>query len=153
MAHLAVLVSLTLIDQGCGCDIAAHWYSLSSDLNPSWSQYLVKQPEILSYWKGLWRKYHLEEHTVLNTSVISAEWDDLTQLYHVVTEDHSTGKQDSFEAQVMIYANGAFKEPLFPHDLPGVEDFKGLALHSARWSKSVSLKDKKVAVIGNGCSG
>lgn len=53
----------------------------------------------------------------------------------------------------MIYAIGIFKVPLYPKDIQGLEVFKGELFHSARWKSSVTLKGKRVAVIGNGCSG
>jgi 4-hydroxyacetophenone monooxygenase len=36
--------------------------------------------------------------------------------------------------------------------IPGLEDFPGPVMHTAAWDTSVDLKDKRVAVIGNGAS-
>jgi cation diffusion facilitator CzcD-associated flavoprotein CzcO len=35
--------------------------------------------------------------------------------------------------------------------IEGEQNFEGQILHSARWDHSVVLKDKRVAIIGNGC--
>lgn len=43
--------------------------------------------------------------------------------------------------------------PVYPKDLVGSDVFKGHIWHSARWNHEVPLSGKKVAVIGNGCSG
>ena len=37
-------------------------------------------------------------------------------------------------------------------DIPGLHDFKGDLLHSAQWNQNVSLKGKRVALIGAGSS-
>ena len=33
----------------------------------------------------------------------------------------------------------------------GEQSFKGKIIHSAKWDHRVTLKDKKIVVIGNGC--
>lgn len=38
-------------------------------------------------------------------------------------------------------------------DIPGVHSFKGDLFHSATWDSEYGLKDKDVAIIGNGSSG
>ena len=52
----------------------------------------------------------------------------------------------------MIYAIGGFQEALYPKDIPGREHFHGEIFHSAEWRHDVILKNKRVGVIGNGCS-
>lgn len=138
--------------QGCGCDIAAHWYSLSTELNPDWSSHYVGQPELLAYWESLWRKYGLEKHAIFNTFVTSAEWDESAQLYHITTKNQYNGRIDRVDAEIVIFANGAFKRPLYPKDIRNLTDFQGDMFHSARWRDDISLQGKRVAVIGNGCT-
>lgn len=38
-------------------------------------------------------------------------------------------------------------------DIKGLHSFKGDLVHSAKWQKDIDLKNKRVAVIGNGASG
>ncbi|KAI0933357.1 hypothetical protein AcV5_005520 [Taiwanofungus camphoratus] len=137
---------------GCGCDTPVHWYSLSTELNPKWSTSHVSQPELQAYWKDLAEKYTLYNHTVFNTKVISAAWNSERQLYEIVVEDVSSGKRTSTAAQIVISAIGYLTEPVFPTDLKGFATFKGDSFHSARWNHSLDLRNKKVAVIGNGAS-
>lgn len=35
-----------IADPGCACDVPSHWYSLSTEKNPNWSQVYSSQPEI-----------------------------------------------------------------------------------------------------------
>ncbi|KAL0581528.1 Palmitoylated plasma membrane-bound casein kinase [Marasmius crinis-equi] len=137
---------------GCGVDVPAHWYSLSTELNPNWSSYLVSQPEIKAYWEGLFDKYNLGPHTVFNTSVRHSVWHGDKARYTVTLHDEATGKESTTEAQVLVYAIGGFMNPLFPSDIPATQIFKGTSFHSARWRHDVELKGKRVGVIGNGCS-
>jgi cation diffusion facilitator CzcD-associated flavoprotein CzcO len=139
--------------KGCGCDVAAHWYSLSTDLNPEWESYYVGQPELCAYWEGLWRKYDLVSHTKLSTSVSSAEWDGENHRYKVVVKDEKSKEESVVEAEIVIWAIGGFFDPLYPKELEsGLGAFKGTMFHSARWRHDVELRGKRVGVIGNGCS-
>ncbi|KAF9475842.1 FAD/NAD(P)-binding domain-containing protein [Pholiota conissans] len=137
---------------GCGSDVPAHWYCLSTELNPNWKKYYAEQPELRVYWENLWLKHDLARHTVLSTSVLGAEWSNENQRYTVEVEDVKTGEKSAVEAEAMFYAVGGFQGPLYPKDLPGREKFKGELFHSARWRHDVILKNKRVGVIGNGCS-
>jgi hypothetical protein len=82
-----------------------------------------------------------------------AEWDDAAQLYHVTVEDVRTGVRRVEDANVFWWAAGGFQAPFFPEDVPGVKAFRGEVWHSACWRHDVDLKGKRVAVVGNGCSG
>ncbi|KAG6832322.1 hypothetical protein H0H87_001963, partial [Tephrocybe sp. NHM501043] len=137
---------------GCGSDVPGHWYSLSTELNPNWSSYFVNQPEIRAYWENLFYKHDLPSHTQLGQKVVSSAWDSEIQLYRVTVEDIATGRRTETEAEVLILAIGGFMDPLYPKDIDGVENFRGVAWHSARWRHDVDLKGKRVGVIGNGCS-
>ncbi|OCH85373.1 FAD/NAD-binding domain-containing protein [Obba rivulosa] len=138
---------------GCCSDVPTHWYSLSTDLNPHWSRTHVPQAEIQAYWKRLAAKYALYGHTELFTRVRGAAWDAARALWVLELEDVRTHARRESEANVLISAVGLLMEPRFPPDLPGLERFGGALFHSARWDHGVELAGKRVAVIGNGCSG
>ena len=74
------------------------------------------------------------------------------------------------EAEILVSAIGGFSLPSTdPTSFPGLSEYKGDVSsfyselmdteplrkwwHSARYNHSISLRNKKVAVIGNGCSG
>ncbi|KAJ3483527.1 hypothetical protein NLI96_g6249 [Meripilus lineatus] len=137
---------------GCASDVDTHWYSLSTDLNPYWKQSHVPQPELKEYWKQLAVKYSLYDQLVLNRQVTSVDWDNKRQLYRVHSQDTRTKETFLEEAQIVISATGILFVPFHPAELEGVKAFKGTTFHSARWDHSVDLHNKRVAVIGNGCS-
>jgi len=51
----------------------------------------------------------------------------------------------------VIGATGVFSQPKLP-DVPGIEEFSGPTMHTARWDHSTDLRGKRVAVIGTGAS-
>ncbi|KAI0033522.1 FAD/NAD(P)-binding domain-containing protein [Vararia minispora EC-137] len=138
---------------GCGSDVGAHWYSLSSELNPDWTSYYATQPEIRAYWQSIWERHDLASRTAFDTEVVAAEWDDTAQVYHVTLEDVKSSTRRTEDANVFWWAAGGFHAPFYPEDVPGVKEFRGEVWHSARWRHDVDLRGKRVGVIGNGCSG
>ncbi|KAJ3479109.1 hypothetical protein NLI96_g9291 [Meripilus lineatus] len=136
---------------GCASDVPTHWYSLSTDLNPNWDRSHVLQPELKAYWKQLAVKYGLNEHIVLNTRVRSVVWNAKDQKYTLELQDQENGKVYVERAEVVVSAVGFLSIPFDPPQLK-IESFKGERFHSARWDHSVDLHNKRVAVIGNGCS-
>jgi cation diffusion facilitator CzcD-associated flavoprotein CzcO len=63
----------------------------------------------------------------------------------------TTDAGDEISARFLITATGALSTAKMP-DIPGVEDFKGKALHTARWDHDHDLEGERVAVIGTGAT-
>ncbi|KAF8831185.1 hypothetical protein HHX47_DHR1000143 [Lentinula edodes] len=122
---------------GCGSDIPGHWYSLSTELNPHWSNLYATQPEIRDYWQNIFDKYNLQSHTQFNSKVTSAIWSNATQKYTVEITNTLSGEKTLVETNVMFYAIGGFQKPVFSTDVPGRECFKGHIWHSARYRHDV----------------
>ncbi|KAG5220907.1 casein kinase [Salix suchowensis] len=137
---------------GCGSDVGAHWYSLSTELNPWWPTYYVGQPALQAYWEGLFHKHGLEAHTQFNIIYKSAVWDADLQQYRIVLEDGVTGAKIETEARAIVFAIGGFTRAMYPPEIEGRDAFKGTIWHSAEWNHEYDLKGKRVGVIGNGCS-
>jgi cation diffusion facilitator CzcD-associated flavoprotein CzcO len=67
-----------------------------------------------------------------------------------------TGQKDSefadsytINSQFLISAVGQLNAPQEPNIL-GLHEFQGKMMHTARWDWSYDLKNKRVAIIGNG---
>jgi cation diffusion facilitator CzcD-associated flavoprotein CzcO len=84
--------------------------------------------------------------------VLSAEWDNAEQMYHINIEDVLSGTISVTNAEVVVSAIGILEVPRYPPGLEGISDYKGESFHSARWNHDLDLRGKRVAVIGNGCS-
>ncbi|TWP33170.1 flavin-containing monooxygenase [Leekyejoonella antrihumi] len=136
---------------GCGVDIASHYFSYSFARNPRWSRYYAKQPEILSYLRDCVTEEGLNDRISYNTEVLDASWQGQHQVWRVTTRT-SDGEVRHVRANVVISAVGLLDRPSIP-SFPGLADFGGPAFHAAEWDHSVSLDDKRVALIGTGASG
>jgi len=131
---------------GAACDVASHLYSLSYYLNPWWTRAYSRQEEIKAYLEDVAHKFGLHSYIHFNTRVEKTEWNDVTGKWTVTT---STGKK--YLANFVFSASGALH---IPNDTRFTDDekFQGAKFHTANWDKSVSIKGKKVAVIGTGAS-
>ncbi|KAK5049313.1 hypothetical protein LTR84_004242 [Exophiala bonariae] len=134
-----------------GCDLPSHLYSFSFNLNPNWSKQLCEQPEILQYMEDTVDKFDLRQHIHSEVECIGAKWNAVKEKWDVQLKDLRTGIQFARAASVFISAVGAIS---FPRDVkfPAMEKFRGAMFHTARWDHSVDYTNKRVAVIGNGCS-
>lgn len=96
-------------------------------------------------------KFDLRKHIQPSVECVGAEWQSNIKKWKVQLKDNKTGLTYVRHASVFVSAVGAIS---FPRDVrfEGMNDFKGPMFHTARWDHSVSWKDKRVAVIGNGCS-
>lgn len=131
---------------GCACDVQSHLYSFSFEQNPEWSRMFASQPEIKAYLQGCAEKYGLAPHLRFGADVATARWDDTRRIWRVSTKDGRT-----FTAPVLVSGMGGLSNPSIPK-LPGMENFKGRAFHSAQWDHGYDLTGKRVAVIGTGAS-
>lgn len=125
-------------------------YSFSPEIEQewTWSEQFAAQPELLRYIDFVATRLDLRRHFQFNTRVNSAVWDEARQLWTLTTE-----RGDRFEAPYCIMATGPLSVPKLP-EIPGVERFKGLIVHSARWPhEPVDFSGKRVGVIGTGSTG
>ena len=125
----------------------SYQYSFSKDLIDgwNWTEHFASQPEIERYLNYVVDKLELRDGIELETRVKSCVYDDATRLWTITTD---AGRQA--RARYVIAATGFLSAHQFP-EYPGVEEFKGLSLHTARWPKEgVDLKGKRVGIIGTG---
>lgn len=131
---------------GAACDVPSHLYSFSFELNPRWTHTFSPQAEIHAYLKHCVEKYRLIEHFRFGCEVASARFDEEDSLWHVTLVNGQ-----GLRSRLLITAMGQLSRPVMPK-LKGIETFQGPAFHSAQWAHDVSLKGKRVAVVGTGAS-
>ncbi len=130
---------------GAACDVPSHMYCYSFEPN-RWSRSFAAQPEILDYTKGIAHKYKLYPHIQFSAEVTSAAYQDEQSIWSVTLKNG----QKRY-ARTVVSARGALHIPAYPK-INGLNDFKGIKMHSAQWDHSVDLTGKRVAVIGTGAS-
>ncbi|KAJ5490063.1 hypothetical protein N7453_010888 [Penicillium expansum] len=141
---------------GCCCDVWSSLYSYSFEQNPNWSREYPGQEEIHAYLVGVAEKYGLYKHIRFNSTVDEARWDELETKWQ--TSVVVSGQKDSefsssyiLNSDFLVSAVGQLNLPRTP-DIPGLGDFQGKTMHSARWDWSYDMTGKRIAIIGNGAT-
>jgi cation diffusion facilitator CzcD-associated flavoprotein CzcO len=77
------------------------------------------------------------------------EWDEEEKKWILTIKDMKTGEEFKDEAPIIVNASGILSQPKMP-DLPGMKEFEGRILHTARYDTSIDVKGKRVALVGAG---
>jgi cation diffusion facilitator CzcD-associated flavoprotein CzcO len=131
---------------GAACDSPSFLYCFSFEQKTDWSRKWAPQPEILAYIEHCARKYDLLRHVRFGTEVAEARFDAAAGVWRVRTTAGET-----LEAEVLVSSVGQLNRPSYPR-VPGLDRFRGVSFHSARWEHQHDLHGKNVAVIGNAAS-
>ncbi|KAL4904782.1 hypothetical protein BDW74DRAFT_178357 [Aspergillus multicolor] len=116
----------------------------------TWSEHFAGQAETLRYSEFVVSKFDLARDMQFDTKVIRAQYQEQSRSW--ILTDH-TGK--TYTSRWLVTCIGILNNYTLP-DIPGVHDFKGEAIHTARWpreSDSVSFEGKRVGIIGTGATG
>ncbi len=131
---------------GCACDIPSHLYSFSFAPKADWSRRYPTQAEIEEYLEGCVEQFVLRPHLSLSVCLKTARFDETAKLWRLQTD---AGVE--LAARIMVLAMGALHRPALPA-IPGLEEFRGIAFHSARWNHAIDLQGREIAVVGTGAS-
>jgi cation diffusion facilitator CzcD-associated flavoprotein CzcO len=131
---------------GAACDVQSLLYSFSFEQNPRWSRMFAEQREIFDYLKRVTDQYGVRPYLKFGCKVTGARWNDRRGQWRLTLEDGRT-----FSCKVLIAGTGGLSRPALP-EIPGRDEFRGEAFHTARWDHSFDLTNKTVAVIGTGAS-
>ncbi len=131
---------------GVAVDVSSFTYSFSFEMNPEWSRAYAPGTELKAYADHCVDKYGLRPHIRLNTRMVSGEFDPVNHLWRGTTADG-----EMITSRYVVGAPGMLTQPK-PPDIPGVADFAGPTLHTARWDHGIALDGKRVAVIGTGAT-
>ena len=131
---------------GACCDVPAFSYCFSFEQKTDWSRKWAPQSEILEYMESCARKYDLTRHIRFNTEIAGARWDADESVWRL-----KTAAGETIVADVLVSGVGQLNRPAIPK-IEGLENFKGVSFHSARWRHDVDLSGRNVAVVGNAAS-
>ncbi|KZV72482.1 FAD/NAD-P-binding domain-containing protein [Peniophora sp. CONT] len=153
---------------GLMCDIPSHCYQLTFAPNTQWSGFYAPGPEIRAYLQGVVDKWKLARFLKLRHELVGAKWDESAKKWRLrmrrFAEKEGGGEvAEEFDddADVLFLGTGTLSRWKWP-DIPGLDTFKGIVLHSAQfagdedkeWEEVVQdWGDKRVGVIGNGSTG
>ncbi|KAL2868980.1 flavin-containing monooxygenase [Aspergillus lucknowensis] len=114
-----------------------------------WSEHFAAQPETLRYCEFLVDKFNLRAGMQFDTRVTRAHYQERSKSW--VLTDH---RGRTYSSRWLVTCMGILNEFTLPN-IPGVHDFAGRAMHTARWPHDapVSFEGKRVGVIGTGATG
>ncbi|MFT4562944.1 MAG: cation diffusion facilitator CzcD-associated flavoprotein CzcO [Gammaproteobacteria bacterium] len=131
---------------GAACDVPSHLYSFSFETQYDWSSPYADAAEILTYMQRCADKYGVMPYVRFDSEVNSARWNEQSACWILNTSNGAT-----FEANILIAAQGMFNEPLWP-DIPSLDNFAGTMFHTARWDHDQDLRNAQVGMIGSAAS-
>ena len=142
---------------GAQCDIESYCYlPLLEETGFMPKEKYSYAPEIFDHSKRVAEYFGLYDRAIFQTRVTEVRWHEDDKRWHVATH-----RNDRIRARFVVQATGPANRPKLP-GIPGISDFKGHTFHTARWDYDYTggdheggltrLADKRVAVIGTGCT-
>lgn len=134
---------------GVAVDIPSFVYSFSYEQRSDWSRLFAPGPELRRYAEEVATKHDLWRHLRTGVTVTGLAFDEAADRWRLCLSN-ADGERE-VTARWVIGAIGPLERPATP-DLPGLGDFSGVVMHTARWDHDVELDGKRVAVVGTGAS-
>ncbi len=142
---------------GASCDIESYVYlPMLEETGFVPRQKYTDAPETLEYCQVLAEKFGLSDMALMQTEVVSTQWDEQSRRWAV-----STNRKDCISARYVVHSNGPLNRPKLPA-IKGISDYKGHTFHTSRWDYNYTggnshggldkLHDKRVAIIGTGAT-
>jgi cation diffusion facilitator CzcD-associated flavoprotein CzcO len=131
---------------GAHVDVPAPLYCFSFAPNPRWSRRFAAAPEIRAYMEDCADRFGVRPHLRLGTGIRSARFDATSGRWTITTEAGGC-----LHARAFVCSTGPLNQPRWP-DIPGLETFAGVRLHSARWDPAAIRPGMRIGVIGTGSS-
>ena len=113
-----------------------------------WQEHFAGQPETERYLNHVVDRFDLRRHMRFDARVTAAVFDEPSGTWAV-----TIGDGGRVRARFVVAATGVLSVPYVP-DVPGCEDFRGVAHHTGLWPAApVDFTGKRVAVVGTSSSG
>ncbi|NEW30716.1 NAD(P)-binding domain-containing protein, partial [Nocardia cyriacigeorgica] len=119
-------------------------YQFSFEQRTDWSRVYAPGRELKAYAESCVDKYELRPRIRFGTTVVGADFDEDAHRWVL----HTAAAVD-LTALFVISATGVLTRPKLP-DIPGIDSFAGVTMHTSRWDHRQDLRGKRVAIIGTG---
>lgn len=96
-------------------------------------------------------KYSLRPHMRFEIECLGAKWHSERGQWEVRFRDLRSKLEYSRYATILVSAVGGISKPR-EVKFKGMERFQGEIFHTAEWNHEYDYTDKRMAIIGNGCS-
>jgi cation diffusion facilitator CzcD-associated flavoprotein CzcO len=131
---------------GIGVDIPSFSYQFSFEQRSDWSRVYAKGAELKDYAEDCVERYGLRRRIRFGAKVTGMTFDAEGHFWRL-----EVAEGPPLTARFVVGATGVFSQPK-PPDIPGLDDFAGTVMHTARWDHDVDLSGKRVALVGTGAS-
>lgn len=131
---------------GVAVDLPSSAYCYPFETGYPWSRAFAPGAEIQAYIRHVAEKYGVTKHIRYGAKVVRTRFEPGGDSWLTHLDDGS-----SVTSRFLVAATGLFSTPRLPA-IPGLESFKGRAMHTANWDHDHDLTGKRVAVIGTGAS-
>ncbi|WP_240606450.1 flavin-containing monooxygenase [Phenylobacterium kunshanense] len=109
--------------------------------------------EILKYMGEVIEENDLDQHIRYRHRITTATWSSRDNLWTIEAERLDTGESVAFTANFLWMCQGYYRQSEgYTPEWAGMKDFKGRIVHPQTWPQDLSLKDKKVVIIGSGAT-
>ncbi|KIV99317.1 hypothetical protein, variant [Verruconis gallopava] len=112
----------------------------------TWSSRFPDHKELRQHFAHIDKVLDLKKDIQFNARVNSATWDQTEGKWTVKTEAGHIAK-----CKYLYLATGLLHRRHYP-DFPGLKDFEGIVHHSGFWPEDLSVRGKRVALIGAGAT-
>ncbi|MBN8829608.1 MAG: NAD(P)/FAD-dependent oxidoreductase [Sphingomonadales bacterium] len=103
-----------------------------------------------AYFDWVADEFGLRDEIVFETEVTALSWDDQAAMWDVETV--GPNGRATHRSNAVITSVGFLNRPNIPQ-IEGMERFEGPSWHTVHWPEGMDLSDKRVAVVGTGCTG
>lgn len=131
---------------GIGVDIPSFSYQFSFEQRSDWSRVYAEGAELRDYADDCVDRYGLRLRIRFGARVTAAAFDAESHLWRL-----EVAEGPPVSARFVVGATGVFSQPK-PPEIPGLGEFAGTVMHTARWDHDVELRGRRVALIGTGAS-
>lgn len=130
-------------------DVPIYEYSLEELWRDwTWTEKFPGYEELRRYFDYVDQKLDINKDIAFNKRVVEAHFDIVTERWRVRAEDGT-----EVNPRFLVLCTGFASKEYIPV-LKGIESFRGIASHTAKWPQNgIELKGKRVGVIGTGASG
>jgi cation diffusion facilitator CzcD-associated flavoprotein CzcO len=102
--------------------------------------------ELRKYFAHIDKTLGLRKDVSFNAKIVDATWDDAVGRWTV-----KTASGEVATAKYLMLCTGLLHHKYTP-DFPGLSSYKGVLHHTGAWPEDLSVKGKKVAVVGAGAT-
>lgn len=142
---------------GVACDMESYVYlPLLEEMDYIPPRRYIVGRDIRAYIGQVAHRFSLYDNALLQTEVMSVEWDEAAARWRI-----ATNRGDTIEAKYVCNTNGTLSKLKLP-GIPGITAFNGHTFHTSRWDYDYTggdedgrlsgLADKRVGIIGTGAT-